>query len=185
MPEADQFLLFVDALNDLDLRFMVTGSVATILYGEPRMTHDVDLVLELDVSSASDLASRFPIEDYYFPPIEVVRLEAARHQRGHFNIIHHKSGLKADIYLAGDDPLHRAALEAVNTVEIDGRTIPLAPPSYVIARKLQYFREGGSDKHLRDIRGMVQSLGDSIDRTQVEEFATMAGVCDLLPSIGL
>jgi len=40
----------------------------------------------------------------------------------------------------------------------------LAPPEYVIVRKLEYFREGGSDKHLRDIRGMLNVSGDAINR---------------------
>jgi hypothetical protein len=49
-------------------------------------------------------------------------------------------------------------------MEYRGESITIAPPEYVILRKLEYFREGGSDKHLRDIRAMLAVSGDQLDR---------------------
>jgi hypothetical protein len=158
-PELQLLRVFVERLERLRLRYMVTGSVASMLYGEPRMTHDVDLVLALrDDAEAERLCAGFPDAEFYCPPLEVVRVEARRAQRGHFNIIHHDTGMKADVYMAGDDALHRWALDNVRMVSIGGLNAPLAPPEYVVLRKLEYFREGGSDKHLRDIRAMLRVL---------------------------
>lgn len=54
---------------------MVTGSVAATLYGEPRFTHDVDLVLELPLSAIEAFAAAFPVEQFYCPPLEVLAAE--------------------------------------------------------------------------------------------------------------
>jgi hypothetical protein len=146
------FLLFTDKLEAIGLTYMVTGSVAGILYGEPRLTHDVDLVVEIaDDAQAEALVAAFPLEEFYCAPLEVVQLEARRSHRGHFNIIHHESGFKADIYLTSDS-LHREALKKRRTFDIAGSRLQVAPPEYVVIRKLEYFKEGGSAKHLADIR---------------------------------
>jgi hypothetical protein len=52
MPEHDLFQVFISRLNTIDIRYMVTGAVASIIYGEPRLTHDIDLVVELSEEKA-------------------------------------------------------------------------------------------------------------------------------------
>ena len=61
-------------------------------------------------------------------------------------------------------------------MDMAGEPVRLAPPEYVILRKLEYFREGGSEKHLRDIAGMLRVSGDSVDRAAVEEWSRRLGV---------
>ena len=106
-PEIHRLLL--RPLHSTGIAYMITGSVAAIAYGEPRMTNDVDLVLKFAPGDAAELAAAFPTADYYVPPPEVMEEERQRPRHGHFNIIHHETGLRADIYLAGDDPLHEWA----------------------------------------------------------------------------
>ena len=151
MPEANLFLLFTQRLNALGVAYMVSGSVAVIVYGEPRLTHDVDLIVVLDREHIAKLAEVFPSAEFYCPPTEVIAVEAAREQRGHFNIIHHETGFKADVFLNGRDPLHAWGLARARRLEVEGQALVVAPPEYVILRKLEYYREGGSEKHLRDI----------------------------------
>jgi hypothetical protein len=86
--------------------YMVTGATAAILYGQPRVTNDLDVVLSLDDSARRSLLQAFPESDFYVPPESVIQAEQARSQRGHFNLIHLESGYKADVYLTGSDPLH-------------------------------------------------------------------------------
>ena len=93
-----------------------------------------------------------------------------RPYRGHFNLIHHATGTKADIYVAGEDELHRWALSRRKEAVVGGQQVNVAPPEYVIVRKLEYYREGGSEKHLRDIAGMLAISTDQIDFDQLEEF---------------
>jgi hypothetical protein len=178
MQEAELFLVFIRPLNELEISYMVTGSVAAMLYGEPRLTHDVDLVLQIQPSDIVRLAELFPLSDFYFPPEEVVRTELARRVRGHFNVIEHKSGFKADCYPTGADKLHAWAFELRNRVEVGGADVWLAPPEYVILRKLEYFREGGSEKHLHDIRGMLASLETEVSRETIGEKASELGLSE-------
>jgi hypothetical protein len=155
--------LFLQPLHSSGIAYMITGSVAAIAYGEPRMTNDVDLILKFAPGSASELAAAFPTADYYVPPLEVMEEERQRPQHGHFNIIHHETGLRADIYLAGDDPLHEWAFARRETAPVGGEEIWFAPVEYVVIRKLEYFEQSGSDRHLRDIAGILRISGDRID----------------------
>jgi len=148
---------------------MVTGAAAAIIYGEPRMTHDVDLVLDIEAKNLESFLNAFPLTEFYCPPREVIGVEIKRSRRGHFNLIHLKSGFKADIYLMGEDPLHRWAMEQRRSVEMGGEVIWVAPPEYVIIRKLEYYKEGGSEKHARDIQGILEISGNLIDPDLLEE----------------
>src|SRR5688572_585150 len=106
MPSPEPYLIFIRKLNELGVRYMVSGSVAAIYYGEPRMTNDVDIIVFLRREDARRLNAVFPPEDFYCPPFEVIESERTRDQRGHFNLIHHVTGFKADMYLTGRDDLH-------------------------------------------------------------------------------
>lgn len=164
MPSPEPFLIFTRKLGELGLRYMVSGSVAAIFYGEPRLTNDVDIILFLDREDAARFARAFPAGEFYCPPDEVLRLEAAREQRGHFNLIHHESGFKADIYIGAHETLHTWGLAHAVEADLEGDRVTFAPPEYVIIRKLQFHREGGSPKHLRDISRMLLALGDEWNR---------------------
>ena len=168
MLEPNLFLIFLSRLNASSIRYMITGAVASIVYGEPRLTHDIDLVVELDDASAQKLVEIFPLEEFYCPPIEILKIEVRRPLRGHFNLIHHETGFKADIYLLGKDELHHWAMSNRRLFEIKGEPIWFAPPEYVILRKLEFFREGGSEKHLNDIVGMIEVSSDQIDFEELQ-----------------
>jgi len=176
MQDRSIFFVFTSRLNNLNVRYMITGSVAGIVYGEPRMTHDIDLVLELAYEDAEPFTTAFPIETFYCPPIEVVKIELGRNYRGHFNLIHHETGFKADIYLSGRDPLHVWALNNRKKIELEGEYVWLAPVEYVILRKLDYYREGKSEKHLRDIRGILSISADAINFQELEKRVVSMGL---------
>jgi len=148
---------------------MITGAVASIMYGEPRLTHDLDLVLEIEKNHLEEFCAAFPLEHFYCPPVEVIHIEMGRRERGHFNLIHHESGFKADVYLAGEDVLHKWALEKRKPIDVEGERYWLAPVEYVIIRKLEYYREGHSEKHLRDIASMLCCVSDQIDFNELED----------------
>ena len=179
MPGADLISLFVEPLERLGFDYMVTGSVASMLYGEPRLTNDVDLVLELRPDRAGMLRAAFSSADFYCPPEDEIRLEAGRVVRGHVNVLHLPSALKADIYFAGEDWLHRWALPRCRRLVVDSCSIRLAPPEYVIVRKLTFFREGGSSKHVRDVRALVAARRSELDIGVMTTLAAREGVLDL------
>ena len=180
MPALDLLRIFLPPLLTMNFTHMVTGSAAATFYGEPRLTLDIGLVLELSASELKRMPLAFPEEDSNLPPEERPVVESQRPARGHGNIIHHATGLKADLYFAGQDARASWALTRRRSVRLDDLTIHLAPPEYVIVRKLEYFREGGSSKHLRDIRGMLEPLASvadpSLDRAFLDREVTVRGL---------
>lgn len=174
MQAPDPFAPFIGPLERLGFPYCVTGSVAASIYGEPRLTADIDVVLLLGVRQIAALRAAFPEAEYYVPPDETLRSELARSLRGMFNLIHHASQFKADIYIAARDPLHAWALANRRRVALDMGDAWIAPPEYVILRKLEYFREGGQDKHLRDIGHIVAAT--AIDHVFVAAEALRLGV---------
>jgi hypothetical protein len=106
----------------------------------------------------------------------VLDSEAARRQRGHFNIIHYATGFRADVYLAGDDPLHPWAMRGRRKVEFGDQFLWIAPPEYVIIRKLEFYREGHSEKHLGDIRGMLATCSETLERDWIDRMVRELGL---------
>jgi hypothetical protein len=175
MPEPDLIELFVRPLNELGIRYLVSGSVAAMLYGEPRVTHDIDLVVFLRPNDIGRLPTVFPPPEFYVPPPEIIGAEMSR-ERGSFNIIHADSGLKADLYSMSRDEIDAWAFRNAKKYSIKEVTISLAPPEYVIVRKLEFYREGGSEKHIRDIRSMLAVSGDQIDKSELYEWIQRRGL---------
>lgn len=68
MQPLDPIWLFIEKLEEAGFKYFVTGSIASIVYGEPRLTHDIDLVLRLETEDIAKLEVSFPLSDFYCPP---------------------------------------------------------------------------------------------------------------------
>lgn len=163
MQDPDLIALFVAPLEKAQIPYLVSGSVASAIYGEPRNTLDIDLAVFPTPTQIEDFPRLFPESDYYLPPVEVISLECRRTSRGHFNIIHHLTGLKADIYPSQNHPYLRWAMENQQRIGTPEGQISIAPPEYVILHKLEFYREGGHQKHLRDIAGVINQQTLDLD----------------------
>jgi len=174
---SDDLFVFYERLVDAGIVCMVTGSVGASAYGEPRGTLDIHIVAALRETDIDRLIAAFPQPGFYIPPREVIVREIA-HRAGHINVIAVDTGLKADIYPLGDDPLLEYGLERATELDLGGRRVVVAPPSYLVAMKLRYFAMSQQDKHLCDIRGMLRLSGSQIDRALVDGVAAEAGVSE-------
>ncbi len=163
MQDPDLIALFVAPLENAGIRYMITGSIASSIYGEPRNTLDIDLVLLLEATQTTLFHQIFPEEEFYLPPLDVIQIETRREAHGHFNIIHHQTGLKADIYPSKNHPSLPWAVQHIRRIETPSSPINIAPPEYIILHKLEFYREGGSQKHLRDIAGIIEQ--QTLDQT--------------------
>jgi hypothetical protein len=168
MPPPDLIRIYITPLEEAGISYMVTGAIASIAYGEPRLTHDIDLVIEMKPDQIQAITNMFPSDEFYCPPAEVIKVETCRFLRGHFNLIQHSTGMKAYLYLTGEDKLHSWGMSKRKRFPIEGKQIWFAPPEYVIVRKLQYYREGGSQKHLSDIVSILKISGDQLDMSEIE-----------------
>lgn len=94
-------------------------------------------------------------------------------RKGQFNVIHPASGLKVDVMVPTEDSFNRSRFARVRRL----RPFPdydalFASPEDVILKKMEYYREGGSEKHLRDIAGILKISGEQIDVTYIDEWSS-------------
>jgi hypothetical protein len=145
----------------------------------PGSPQHIDVVLELRATDIACLRAAFPEAEFYTSPTEVFAAEIARAQRAHLNLIHLDTGYKTDLYPVGADPLHHWAMPRRRRVPHGGGHLSVAPPEYVIVRKLEYFREGGSAKHVTDIHAMLRVSGAEMDHGALQSWIECLGLADV------
>jgi len=177
MEQGELLRAITEILERLGIPYLVTGSVATIYYGEPRFTVDIDIVVNLAPEKVSDLCNSFTPEEFY------VSEEAARlavRNRSQFNILHPGSGLKIDLMVSDRSAFDRSRFDRSRRLRPSADyEASFASPEDVILKKLEYYREGKSEKHLRDIAGVLKISGDDIDRAYIERWADRLGVREI------
>jgi len=176
MQDLNLFSLYINILDDNNIPYFITGSVASIVYGDPRLTNDIDLVINIDESKIDSFIKAFPKEQFYCPPEEVIRTEINRPSRGHFNLIHHDSGFKADIYLTGKSEFQLWAMQNSRQIDFAGSKINIAPIEYVIVMKLLFYKEGRAQKHILDIQSIINNSNDLIDHTLLHKLIQERGL---------
>lgn len=167
----------VGSLEAVGLRYLVTGSMATSLYGEPRFTNDIDVVVDLPLDRLEELLRQFPADEFYLSEESARR---AIQRRTQFNVIHPRSGLKVDLMVAAGDAFDQSRFSRARTLHpAPGFQAIFAAPEDVIVKKLEYYRDGGSDKHLRDIAGVLEVSGKEIDRDYISDWAERLGLSEI------
>jgi len=172
-------LTFLRKIEVLSLDYMITGSVASILYGRPRLTQDMDVVVIFPTSKIKAFVNSFDVNDYYCPPDEAIQEAIMLGENGHMNVVDQNTGFKIDIYPAGSDDLTKWGFENKKRIElIASEKVWVAPPEYVILKKLVYYKEGGSQKHIEDIKGMLEVSGDQVNTPFIEKWVSKLGLSD-------
>ena len=159
-----------------DVPYRIVGSIASMAYSEPRFTNDIDILVDLRDDLVELIEHEFPLPEYYVSP------DAARsaiRDRRQFNVIHIPSGLKLDIIQRKDTEFGRLDISHGQRLKSDGfYDAWFASPENVILMKLRFFKEGGSDKHLRDTASILLVQGSRIDRTYVTKWSKQLGVSE-------
>ena len=177
LEQIELFRLVTDLLARLQIPYVVVGSFASGVYGEPRMTRDIDIVIDPNSRQVEQLVRSFPPEEFYVSHEAAL---AALSQRGQFNVIHPESGNKIDFIMVPDDEWGRQQLSRRRRFGSPGEPEwYAASPEDVIIAKMIYFREGESEKHLRDIASMLRVSGQTIDRNDVGTWAARLGLAEI------
>ena len=181
MEQPDLLRKVVEVLEELAIPYAVVGSVASSAYGEARHTQDVDILLHLGYGDVQPLCQRFPSPEYYVSTEAAIQ---AIQSGGQFNIIESSTGDKADLMIPKYGTWQEQQLSFRRKLQIlPNRDIFVARPEDVILSKMQYYKEGGSEKHLRDITGMLKISPDQIDKDYVKIWANHLGVTDVWEAI--
>lgn len=158
-----------EALGAVGAPYFVTGSVASMWYGEARLTLDVDVVVDLKSGQVAAFAARFPSGEFHCDETSLLNMAQLG---GSANIIHLGSTIKADLIRLSALRFQQEALARARPVEIlPGRSVVMSSAEDVIINKLLFYDEGKSDKHLRDIAGMLRAQGPAIDRAYIDLWA--------------
>lgn len=167
----------IEALDRLDIPYLVTGSVATMAYGEPRMTNDIDVVAAVEERHIPGLLAAFPPDEFNLSE-EAIR-DAIR-RRLQFNIIHPSSGLKVDIILRKGTPFDISRFNRIRRIKpAESYTANFAAPEDIIIMKMQYYRDGGPEKHLRDIAGMLKISREEMDLDYIADWSHRLGLTSI------
>ena len=174
MTQDELLRYLVGVLDQLGIRYFVTGSIATIYYGEPRFTNDIDVVVDLPEGRVAEFCARFPGEEFYLSE-ESLRDAVRRH--GTANILHPASGLKLDIMIPESNLFNHYRFQRMKRVRpAADLEVFFASAEDVILKKMEFFREGGSEKHLRDIAGILRVRGEELDCDYIDGWADQLGL---------
>jgi hypothetical protein len=168
-------------LERLGIPYVVVGSVASALHGEPRATLDVDLTLRMRSSDVQPLCEALA-EEFFVDPAalrESVRTGIA------CNAIHRASHVKLDLYVRRNEGIYAEELRRAQRIRLTGEAgseVNVASAEDIVLQKLLWFRRGGevSDRQWRDVLGVLKARGPALERVYLDEWALELGVADLL-----
>jgi hypothetical protein len=181
VEQVDLLRYVVEVLEERGITYMVVGCFASGAYGEPRLTQDIDIVVDLRPDQVEPLCAAFPEEDYYVSREAALNAVVRREQ---FNIIHPASGNRIDLIIARKDAWGQAQLSRRQRMRVfPDRDVYFARPEDIIISKMAYYREGGSEKHLRDITGIMKVSGEEVDTAYIRQWAEKLGLTEIWQAI--
>ncbi len=171
-------LVVTDILNQLEISYLMGGSLASSLLGEPRSTQDIDLVVDLDLEKVPLLLDA--LQPRFYVSESAVR-EAIITQKS-FNIIDNESLGKVDIFILKDEPFPRSEFQRKQIRVVRSETVLVLPTAEdIILQKLTWYNLGyGSEKQWRDILGVMKLQGEKLDLAYLSHWAKTLGVLESL-----
>ena len=176
MDEQLEFLkLIASRLESVGIPYMMTGSMAMAIYSVPRMTRDIDLVVEVKPVDVDKIVSLFSKDCY----IDRDSVKQAVDAHTMFNIIHNEWVVKADFILRKDEEFRREEFARRQKVVIGDTTIFVVSAEDLILSKLVWGKESPSDLQLRDVRQMISTVSE-LDWKYMKKWATVLRIDTLL-----
>jgi hypothetical protein len=161
-------------LDGTGIAYMITGSTAANFYAVPRMTRDIDIVVELSERDIGKFILAFE-KDHYLEP-ETVR-EAVKN-KGMFNLIHDQYIIKVDFVVRKDTPYRRREFSRKKRISVDGENLYIVAPEDLILSKLVWAKDSKSEIQLRDVQNLLQSV-KGLDRRYLARWGKQLGVDSL------
>jgi predicted nucleotidyltransferase len=158
-------------LEDAGIAYMFTGSTAMNFYAVPRMTRDVDIVIELHQEDAEQIFRLFE-KDFY---IDAALISDAIKRHGVFNIIHLESVFKVDFIIRKDNPYRLEEFERRKKIVFEGMEIFIVAPEDLILSKLFWIKETPSELQMRDVKNILQAV-KGLDSSYLDKWAEYLNV---------
>lgn len=176
------FQYVIEVLERLDIPYMVVGGFAAILYGEPRLTIDVDVLVDMQPRQVKAFVATFPPSDYY---VSEEAVHDSLQRRTPFNVIQPRTGAKVDLVPLPPDPFSRVAFGHRRELVYDatGNTASFITAEDIVVSKLIAHRNSNSDKHLRDIRGVLVMQWDDLNISYIRQQANTQGLLETFETV--
>jgi hypothetical protein len=179
MTPLDHLVAIGKVLDSLGVSWVLGGSLASSIVGEPRATMDIDVAVAIDLEHIDRLVAA--VEDDYYVSADQAREAVVRHSS--FNLIHYESGMKVDLFPLSDDPLDVRQLAGREHIDIaPGVAVWVGAAPDQVLRKLRWYELGGetSERQWRDVLSILRVQGDRIDRPRLLVDAGLLGLGGLV-----
>jgi len=174
ISESDIIKEIAKRLDGAGILYMFTGSIATNFYAMPRMTRDIDIVIELKEADADKLYGLFN-KDFYIDKDMI--LTAIKRERM-FNIIHYHSVFKIDFIVRKDNPYRIEEFRRRKKIIFEDTELYIAAPEDLILSKLYWAKETMSELQLNDVRNLFKSVKD-IDMNYIKQWVNYLGIDEI------
>lgn len=158
----------VQTLESAKIQYMITGSLASSLQGEPRSTHDIDVVIAIQKSAIRELLQAFSPPDFY---LEEESIRKAISEQSMFNLIDTKEGGKVDFWILTNEPFDQARFSRRYSEEFQGLKMQVSTPEDTILAKLRWAKLcGGSEKQFTDALRIYEVQFGRLDIAYLEDW---------------
>lgn len=170
-------------LKRLKIPYLVTGGIAVLVWGRPRFTADIDIVVELHESGVDNLIKALRnIGEVGYIDEEMIR-DAVRRQN-EFNFIDGDTGVKVDFWLLRkNDPFDGSRLKRKVIKKILGESVYFTSPEDLILIKLKWYKESSSSRQLEDVESIIKLSRDKLDINYLEQWSRKLDVKERLVRI--
>jgi hypothetical protein len=165
-------------LDQASIPYMLSGSVAMNVYAQPRMTRDIDIVVEITPSQIDCFVSLFEPDCY----VDREMVSDAVRMRDMFNIIHNEWIIKADFIVRKDKPYRITEFERRRSICLDDMNVNVVAPEDLVLSKLAWARESASELQQRDVTNLLQCVA-GLDWEYLTAWADRLGVRDRLDQL--
>ena len=177
MSQQELLRQVVQTLDRLQIQCMLTGSLASSLQGEPRATHDVDLLVDLKSHDVTALLNAFNSPDLYLSQSAVN--DAVRNRRM-FNLLETTTGAKIDFWLLTSEPFDQSRFQRKRPLNVEGLVVDVSSPEDTILMKLKWAKaSGGSEKQFGDAVSVFEVQSGRLDLTYIQHWVRELDVTEL------
>lgn len=162
------------SLNNSDIAYMITGSIAMNYYALPRMTRDIDIVLEIEKKDIVTIVTLFK-NDFY---VDQDSIERAVSNHSMFNIIHNEYIIKVDFIVRKLSEYRQIEFQRRRKIDIDGVQIWIVTLEDLILSKLWWLKESLSEMQIADVRNLLDS-DVNIDNTYINKWLEKMKLLDI------
>ena len=177
MSQPELLRKVVQTLDAVGIDYMVTGSVVSSLQGEPRASHDIDIVISIEKAAIPGLLKSFPTPDYYLDQEDI---HEALRSKTMFNLLDIKGGDKVDFWLLSEEPFDRARFSRKYEEDVMGMKVKMSRPEDSILMKLRWAKlSGGSEKQFTDALRVYEVQFRNLDLSYLDTWAKTLKVTSL------